>query len=518
MNRAYCIVSSLVVVLLAWGGARADVALPSVFASGMVLQRDRAVPVWGTADPSEQVVVEVAGQIQQTLADPSGRWKLSLNPMRAGGPVQMLVRGRSSRQVLDDVLVGEVWICSGQSNMDWPLQKSATAQQAIATADLPTLRLFKLDRVAADLPLSDCKATGWQKSSPSSSPAFSGVGYFFARHLHDELGVPVGIIQTSWGGTRIEAWTDRAVFESDPDVSPVLQVERDLRSRAPTDKVRFEADLKQWQVAATLAEAQGKPLPRKPVQPASLQERNYPGRLYSGMVAPLAPYGIRGVIWYQGEANVSRAWPYRLLLPAMIRNWRAAWGDESLPFGIVQLAGYGPVQTGPGEASPRAELRETQRLTAMGVPHTGLTVAIDVGQPDDIHPTRKQEVGDRLALWALATVYGRDLVFSGPMYKSMQIEGDKVRLTFDHATGLRPDGDGELQGFEVAGEERTFHRAKAEIIGDAVVVSSTEVPAPVAVRYGWANSPVCNLENAADLPASPFRTDDWPVTTQDKWQ
>lgn len=447
---------------------RADVRLPSVLGDHVVLQRDIPLPIWGTADPHEDVTVTLAEKTFSTRADEQGHWRLFLEPSPMGGPYELLVQGKNT-VVLRDVLVGEVWVCSGQSNMQWPVEWSLNASEEIARADYPAIRLFTVPPTIAEKPLLDAGGT-WRKCSPQSVASFSAVGYFFGRALHRELGVPVGLINASWGGTTAEAWTSLSALRTNPDFAPILS--------------RVHAD----------------------------DDPNKPSVLFNGMICPLLPLGIRGVIWYQGESNVGRAYQYRTLFPTLIADWRRAWGQGDFPFLFVQLANFGEPQTLPGD-SDWAELREAQ-LMALSVPKTAMASAIDLGEAFDIHPKNKQDVGERLALCALATVFGRDGEYSGPLYAGMSLEGNAIRLRFEHVDGgLVAKGSETLEGFAVAGADRRWFWADARIEGETVMVSSAFVSHPVAVRYGWHHNPKGNLYNRVGLPASPFRTDDWDGVT-----
>jgi len=455
--------------------------LPAIFGDHMVLQCNMPVPIWGWAKPNEEVAVILKGKTPLvTKANEEGRWMLRLPPQPAGGPHELIVRTREETVRFTDVLFGEVWVCSGQSNMEWPVALAQNAKQEIATANFPQIRFFVVEKSVALEPQPDCKGR-WVVCSPETVGGFSAVGYFFGREIHQRLKVPVGLIGTYWGGTPAEAWTDLKALESDPDLKPILE-------RLPRDRSK---------------------IPQQPQPPIN----NWtPTALFNAMVAPIIPYAIRGVIWYQGESNVGRAYQYRKLFPALINSWRRAWGQGDFPFLFVQLANYLERKPEPTE-SAWAELREAQLLTFKTVRNTGMAVAIDIGEANDIHPRNKQDVGKRLALAALAIAYGQKVVYSGPIYRSMRIEGDKIRLFFDHVgSGLVAKG-GELKGFAIAGEDRKFVWAKAKIEGNTVVVWSEQVPKPVAVRYAWADNPECNLYNKEGLPASPFRTDDWPGVT-----
>ncbi len=491
----------------------ADVELPAVIGDNMVVQRHQRVPIWGTADAGEKVTVTFAGQQVTTTARSDGHWIVHLTALAAGGPYEMTVAGKNTVR-LQNVLVGEVWACSGQSNMQWSVQASNNAQEEIAAADHPQMRLLTVPRVPASEPASDIEAQ-WVVCSPQTVPGFSAVAYFFGREMQKELGVPVGLINTSWGGTPAESWTTRPTLEGDPDFAPIVERWNQARENYPEQKKKHEEALAKWKEEAEKAKAEGKQPPRQPGAPLFEQKHYEPSALYNGMIAPLIPYAIRGAIWYQGESNAGRAYQYRKLFSAMIRDWRREWGQGAFPFLFVQLANFMAREAEPAE-SAWAELREAQSMT-LRLPKAGQAVIIDIGEANDIHPKNKQDVGRRLALNALAIAHGRDIVYSGPVYRSMETEGDRIRLHFDHVGGgLVAKGGGPLRGFAIAGEDRKFVWADAAIEGDSVVVHSEGVPNPVAVRYAWANNPECNLYNEEGLPASPFRTDSWPGLTEGK--
>lgn len=493
--------------------ATADVKLPKIFGDRAVLQCGKPIPVWGTADPGEKVTVEFRGQKVSTVADRDGKWRVTLKPVSAGGPFEMTIRGKNTI-ALSDLLVGEVWICSGQSNMEWPLFLAKNPEQEIAAANYPQIRFFTVTKRISDIPQSDLPGGEWQECTPQSARNFSAVGYFFARELHNALKVPVGMVQSAWGGTPAESWTSLATLESNPALRSILENwERSVQAY-PQTLQRYAQQIAQWEEAAARARAEGRPEPQRPNRPS--HPRNNPWKptgLFNAMIAPLIPYAIQGTIWYQGESNVGRAYEYRTLFPAMIRDWRKAWGQGDFAFLFVQLANFLPTKPEPGE-SAWADLREAQLMT-LALPKTGMAVAIDIGEADDIHPRNKQDVGKRLALNALAVAYGKKVVYSGPIYERMKREGNAIRLYFKHAdSGLvTPNGE-PLKGFAIAGADRKFVWADARIEGNTVLVFSPQVSEPVAVRYAWADNPVCNLYNGAGLPASPFRTDDWPGVTQ----
>jgi sialate O-acetylesterase len=502
-------VSCVLVLIFVVAAASADVTLPGVFTAHAVLQRDRAIPVWGWADPGEQVTITLGDQTKTAAADAEGKWSVRLDAMQAGGPYTLKVAGKNTIE-LEDVMLGEVWICSGQSNMAWTVSNSLNPDEERAAADYPRIRMFTVDRVPAETPQETCGGR-WQVCSPETVGGFSAVAYFFGRELHKELDVPVGLINTSWGGTPIQAWTSLAAQRAHEELHPMLDDwQRRVESYDPDQARRqYEKLLARWEEEAAKAKAEGKPAPRRPNPPSDPRTSPHrPANLYNGMVAPLAPYAIRGAIWYQGESNAGVAGVYGLQLDAMIRNWREIFQVGDFPFAWVQLANFMKAQEQPSEGG-WAWIRE-QMLQSLAIPNTGMAVIIDIGEADDIHPRNKQDVGRRLALWALAAAYGKDIVYSGPMYQSMKVEGDKAVLRFDHLGGGLVAGGGEkLKGFAIAGPDRSFVWADARIEGDTVVVSSPEVKQPAAVRYGWANNPDCNLSNRAGLPASPFRTDRW---------
>ncbi len=631
--------------------ASADVRLPGVFSDHMVLQRDKPLAVWGRADAGEKVTVGLAGHSANTTADASGSWSVKLAALPAGGPHEMTVTANNTL-TFRDVLVGEVWLCSGQSNMQWSLKDAADGAREVAEAVHPEIRLVTVNSAQSLTPQADAPTSGWAACTPESAASFSAVGYFFGRGLHRELGVPIGLINSSWGGTVCEAWTSAATLKTLPDFAPrVAFVEKIAASGAVVDwnkeiagwwtrndpapavgtgwtSADFDSSSwssmtlpTQWEYAGllnydgiawfrkefTLPETwngrnlmlhlgkiddmdttyingvkvgsandsnaiRNYPVPAallKPGRnvvavsvldtalnggitgPAPDMRLELPGAtgeaaiplagewryrtviplskleplpepvgsspnvctvIHNRMIAPLTSYAIRGAIWYQGESNVSRAHQYRTLFPAMIQDWRRAWGDD-IAFGFVQLANFLTPSKDPGE-SCWAELREAQAM-ALKLPKTGMAVAIDIGTAGDIHPKNKQDVGHRLALWAWAKVYGRPVVYSGPVYRSMTVEGNTIRIAFDHiGSGLEAKGGEPLRQFAIAGEDQKFVWADARIDGETIVVSSPHVPHPAAVRYAWADNPEgCNLTNKENLPASPFRTDQWPGLT-----
>jgi len=509
---------SVLLCLIAGGvvPSRAEVTLPAVLSSHMVLQRDRPVPIWGKAAPGEEVTVAFNGQTVKAVADAGGKWMAKLAPMSAGGPFAMTIAGKNTLQ-LEDVLIGEVWFCGGQSNMAFYLENASNAEQALAQASDPELRVFNTKRTIADTP--QFTAPGkWEASSPASMKQSSAVAYFFARKLREDLKVPVGLVHSSYGGTAAEVWVPHSVLESDPDFKPILESWADLNAEYPIAKKALAAQMPQivaeYQQKVQEAKKNGLAVPSEPKadpkgEPGS---RDTPSGGYNGMIAPHLPFAIRGVIWYQGEANAPRGYQYRKLFPALIKSWREAWGEGDIPFLFVQLPNIQRRAAGLPPEWP--EVREAQLLTLKNAPNTGMAVAIDVGDPKNLHPKNKQPVGERLAALAEGMVYGKtEADFSGPIYRSCQMKGGKAVITFDHAQSGLASKDAPLQGFVIAGADKKFVSAEAVIDGATVVVSSPQVPEPVSVRYAWADNPTCNLFNQAGLPASPFRTDDWPEST-----
>ena len=459
---------------------RGEIKLPKLFSDHMVLQRETEANLWGWAAPGEEVKIALGDSTATAKADDSGKWKAKLKTPAAGGPFELSFKG-SNEITLKDVYVGEVWIASGQSNMEWTVAASANPQEEAANAKYPTIRMIKVQKVPAEKPVDDIPVdpgtkkttptSGWAVCAPDTAPSYSAVGYYFARYLQQELKVPVGIINTSWGGTVCEAWTSQEALAGVPSL-------------------KYMAD-------------------RKPEVGPGKQNPNQPTVLYNGMLAPVVPYSIKGAIWYQGESNVGRADEYRTLFPTMIADWRQRFGQGDFPFLFVQLAPYKY-----DGSTKLAELWDSQLKTLALSKNTGMCVTTDITNINDIHPKNKQDVGKRLALWALANNYGqKDLVYSGPLYDSHEIEGSKIRIKFKHGAGLMAKDEKPLTHFQIAGEDQKFVEAKAEIDGDTLVVSSETVQKPVAVRFAWSPIAEPNLFNKAGLPASPFRTDDWKLTT-----
>ena len=497
--------SALAVAALFAAKVQADVKLPAIFTDNMVLQQGQSVPVWGWADEGETVTVQFREQ-RLTTKPVNGKWTVKLLSLKAGGPDELIVHGKNRIQ-LKNVLVGEVWVCSGQSNMEWPLVKSFESQKDIAQSANPNLRLFKVQKMKSDEPLADLKQPwnvgkfAWQESSPQSSPDFSAVGYYFGQALQKARGVPIGLIESDWGGSPAEVWMSQEALEANAGYKA------DILEKYPAAKQAYDDA-----VAKHKATKATTPAPRAPWKPTEL---------YNGMIHPILGYGIKGAIWYQGESNAGRAWQYRTLFPDMIKNWRKDWGQGDFAFLFVQLAPFDgskkpleEVTKTPGE-STWAELREAQTHT-LKLTKTGMAVITDLGEKDDIHPTKKQPVGERLALVARDEIYKEKIVSAGPVFKSLKVKGNQAIVSFDNLAGGLEAKGGKLTGFAICGEDKKWVWANAETDGKVVTVSSPEVAKPVAVRYGWSNYPIVNLFNKEGLPAWPFRTDDFPGVTQPK--
>ena len=473
-----CAVSLLAVFGLAHPTWSAELLLPRIFGDHMVLQRDRPIPVWGTAAPAANIEVALDSQSATVQADAEGKWHVELPPLPAGGPHTLTVRAASqaedenkSAQIksFEDVLIGEVWVCSGQSNMEWSLSITEGGKEEAARADHPQLRMIRPPHTVAQQPHTDIDAQ-WTVCTPDTAAPFSAVAYYFGTQLQSQLNVPIGLIGTYWGGTRAEAWTPREAMEGNDMFAAMLE-------RPPV----FE--------------------PKNPAQ-ASV--------LYTGMLAPIIPYAMRGVIWYQGESNVSRAQQYAELFPTMIRAWRKQWGQGDFPFLFVQLA---PFRYGDNDPACCAELWEAQTKT-LALPRTGMAVTNDIGNPQDIHPGNKRDVGLRLARWAMQMAYETPTVVSGPLYDGMDIVGSEVRVSFQHiGSGLATRDNQPPSDFTLAGADQVFHPAEARIDGDKVIVTSPQVPRPVAVRFAWRDDAQPNLMNREGLPASAFRSDDFKMAT-----
>ena len=495
--------------------AYSEVTLPRVIGSNMVLQRDMQVPIWGWASAGEDITITLSTEAEgvepisttTVVADAEGNWQTKLPAMAAGGPYTLQIKGSNTLE-LTNVLFGEVWVCSGQSNMQWAVSASKDSKAEIAAAMYPKIRLFYVPRVAAGLLQQDI-AADWHETTPETVENFSAVAYYFGRKLYKNLEVPIGLINTSWGGTRIEPWTPPAGFASVPALASISkqiqEAHANYRAQLPEKMKEVEA----WIAETRKALETGGRLTRMPENRHPLRHQGRPTALYNGMVHPIVPYAIRGALWYQGESNLRDGMLYHEKMKALINGWREVWEQGNFPFYFVQLA---PFNYGGRNANPffLPQIWEAQAAT-LALPNTGMAVTTDIGNLRDIHPRNKQDVGRRLALWALAKDYGRDdVTYSGPLYKSMVVEGNTIRLTFDAiGSGLTSRDDEPLTWFEIAGEDQEFVEAQATIDGDTVVVSSDGIANPVAVRFGWHQSAEPNFVNKEGLPASPFRTDSW---------
>lgn len=529
--------------------AAADVKPHALFGDHMVLQRDMPLPIWGTAEPGEEVYVHLEIKTtdgkreegQAVKADKDGKWMAKLGTFGAGTDGVLTIRGAERRPapkekkapnavVFKDVAVGEVWVASGQSNMELSLggtQARGGGADVIKESTNPNLRVFTVSKYAVPTPQAGFnpkpqgpKHDKWLPSNPDNAGMFTAVGYYFGRDLQKALNVPVGIIHTSWGGTPAQSWTSREVLEAEPSLKYYVEtLDKRKKTWDPNKaKEQYETALAKWKEAAEEAKKQNKQPPFPPGRPQEPGTSAWdPSTLYNGMISPLLPYAITGGIWYQGESNAGQPIEYRTLYADMIKDWRHRWGLD-FPFYCVQLA---PFNAGNPEGDNWAFLREAQQIASDKVKHAGVAVITDAGHLTDIHPQRKEPAGHRLALLTLAHDYGQKVESGGPAFKALKVDGHMAVVSFDHLGGglvaenfkmednTTVGADGKLVGFAVAGEDKKFHPATATIEGDTVVVTSDQVSKPVAVRYGWKNFPVCNLANKAGLPASPFRTDDW---------
>ncbi|WP_133795203.1 sialate O-acetylesterase [Prosthecobacter fusiformis] len=500
--------------------AQAEIKLPSIIGDNMVLQQKQANPIWGWDTPGAEVTVKFAGQTKTAKAGADGKWTVKLDAVPANAqPATISIQGTTAKEV-KNVLVGEVWVCSGQSNMQWSVNGCWDADLEMATAKYPNIRLISVPQIGTQEPQQDFKGA-WKECSPETVGPFTAVGYFYGRILHRMLDVPVGLINNAWGGSAAEAWVRRDVLENDARFKGLMadwvQREKDLE----TDKVRqdHEKAMADWNAKKDEADKAKQPFATRPPKgPQEILKGNArPGNIYNGVLLPTIGYGIKGVIWYQGETNAGRGYEYSYLFPLMIEHWRQEWKQGDFPFYWVQLADFmGEVST--PEESSWAELRESQTKTQAAIKNGGQAVIIDLGDSNDIHPKNKRDVAERLARHALVNDYGFKLPSRSPEYKSVAIEGSKAVVTLDNfGSSLRTVDVSEVKGFAICGEDRKWVWATAKIIGrDKVEVSAAEVAKPVAVRYAWANNPVCNLYSVDGLPVTPFRTDDFPMTTKPK--
>jgi sialate O-acetylesterase len=488
---------ALCALLLCIGSARADVKPAALFGDHMVIQQDKSVPVWGWADPGEQVTVTLGDQKQIAVTETNGAWSVKLSPVIASSATEMTIAGKNAI-VIHDVLVGEVWLASGQSNMDFTVSSKVkyfagvqNEDQEIARAGYPNIRMFTVKLHMTDVPARDVEGE-WQVCSPATVPAFSAVGYFFARDLYQARNLPVGIITSTWGASTAQAWISDQAMRSDPRFAAIVS--------------DYKAAVAKWD--ARPAATQPAATTRRGGLRNPHQDQHNPSVLWNGMIKPVEPYAIRGAIWYQGESVVGGDQLYLPLMQTLIRSWRGEWAQGDFPFLFCQLANHNAPASQPAPGGQLARVREAQ-IQTLAEPATGMAVLIDIGDVKNVHPKNKQDVGKRLSLVARAIAYGERIEFSGPIYQSMSVEGDRVRLHFSHTGGGLKSREEKLAGFAIAGGDRKFEYADATIDGDTIVVWSEKVSKPVAVRYGWADNPPTNLYNDQDLPASPFRTDQW---------
>lgn len=484
----------------------AELRMPAIFGDHMVLQAEADAAVWGWAEPGQEVSVSLGTETTTATADDAGKWTARLATPGASEDraLELTVTAADETLTFTDVLIGEVWLCSGQSNMDMRMYKMPPEHEA--AAEHPKLRLFRVERALHDTPQDDLEGQ-WEVCTPKNVRDFSAAAYYFGKQMRGDLGVPVGLIHTAYGGTAVEGWTSRDMLDTVPEAAPIL----DRHDRGMEKYEKELAAYEQKKAEGATGDELGEP-------PTGPTERYRPGHLFNAMVHPLVPYTVRGVLWYQGESNQWRGEQYRYLLTGLINDWRARWDRPDLPFAVVQLPNYAQPPRVPRGAGSFAEIRESQMVAVRGASEAGpagLIVTIDIGNPTDIHPQNKWDVGDRLARWALAEVYGRDVVPGGPMFTGHEIVGDKVYLNFDSVgSGLATRDGGPLRGFIIAGPDQKFRWAVAEVEGDRIVVSEAKVPSPQAVRYAWEEDPWwANLVNAEGLPASPFRTDNWEGIT-----
>lgn len=495
----------LLLVSPLWCGA--EIRMSPIFGDSMVVQRDQPIRVWGWTSPDVEVAVELAGHQAAIKSDGDGRFDLTLDALPAGGPHQLTIRADETK-TFNDVLVGEVWLCSGQSNMAWPVSNANDSDLESLSAKYPNIRLISVPQVASQEPLNDFDGK-WESCTPETVKQFSAVGYFFGRQLHQSLDVPIGLIDNAWGGSAAEAWVDRGDLENTGHYDELLKKWDDVVASYDHESTmqRYQDRLAKWQVEKKGAR------PRAPRN--QIDSNHRPANLFNGVLHPILGYGIRGAIWYQGESNAARAYQYRDLFPLMIQTWRDRWGQGDFPFYWVQLADFRAEVATPGDSS-WAELREAQTMTMSKLADTGEAVIVDLGEASDIHPRNKQDVAKRLARWALANQYGFDVPFHSPLYQSVNFQNGKATVKFDHVgRGLDTFDVKEPIGFAIAGEDQVFVAAQARIVGkDQVEVWNESVSDPKAVRYSWADNPVRNVQSGDGLPMTPFRTDQWKGVTE----
>jgi sialate O-acetylesterase len=491
---------------------RAQLKLPAIIGDHMVLQQKQADPIWGWDKPGATITVTFAGQSKTAQAGPDGKWTVTLDPVPANDKPQTIKIEDGTQTIeIQDVLVGEVWMCSGQSNMGFQLREDWNGDLEVAAAKYPNMRLIKVPLVGTQQLQDDFKGS-WKPATPQSAANFSAVGFLYGRYLHQILGVPVGLIDNSWGGSAAEAWVRRSSIESDPRFAPLMErtVKDETYKQSEKAKSDYAAAMEKYKTNAARAKAEGRVVPSAPQSPqAWLTGNARPGNIFAGVVNPTRGYGIKGVIWYQGESNAGQPKEYAQLFPFLIEQWRKEWNQPDLPFYWVQLASYFKKEAQPGD-SRWAPLRDAQTQT-LSLPNTGQAIIIDLGEGKNIHPKNKHDVAARLVRWPLVKLYGMHLPYHSPEFKSMEIKDNKVLVTFDcFGSSLRTFDVEEAIGFAVCGADHAWHWANGKLIGNnQVELTCDEVKSPVAVRYAWANNPVCNLTSMDGLPVTPFRTDNF---------
>lgn len=494
----------------------ADVKLPDVLGDSMVLQQKQKVPIWGIADAGETVVVTFQKQKLTAVADFNGKWRVDLKPLKASFTAETLTIQGKNKVSLKDILIGEVWLLSGQSNMQWTLFQSINGETEVAKANHPNIRLFNVSRMVG-YKKRPGKMADWKVCNPENVKEFSGAGYYFGVDLQEKLNVPIGLINSSWGGSQAEAWTPVEYLQNHPELKITVERTNIWNEERPKVQKDYAEAIEKWKVESEKQKAAGARPSPSPGVPDALRDYRVAASIYDGMIAPLMPFAIKGAAWYQGESNEARAEQYNILLPEMIRGWREKWGQGNFPFGIIQLPNYRAPKNEPVDEA-WSFIREAQRRTSLNAPNTGLIVTIDIGEANDIHPKNKLDVGLRMSRWALKEAYKFKLINS-PFLKSYVIKGNKIELTFDDfGTGLKIKSGDKLNEFAIAGEDKKFIWAEAKIVGkNKVEVWSEKILNPKAVRYAFNNNPKNpNLTNDSGLPASPFRTDDWDDPTKGK--
>lgn len=511
------LLTALPFVLLA-PAAPAAVRLPAIFSDHMVLQSGVKAPVWGWADAGEKVTVSIAGQQASATAGADGKWMVRLKPVAETPTATTLTVKGTNEIVINDVLVGDVWLCSGQSNMGWRVGQSNKADEEAKNASHPTLRMFTVGSGVALEPQADCKGS-WAVCTPETVKEFSATAYFFGRDLQAARGMPLGLINSSVGGTPVESWTSLEVQQGKPELTPLFaQWAKEIAEHEdPASEVKRKEIEAKWKEAVAKAKAEGKPAPRKAEGPGRPRLHNHhPGNLFNGKIAPLIPYALKGAIWYQGESNANpgeRAALYEFMFNLMVTDWRARWGQGDFPFAWVQLPNYMARKPDAVPADETWPVLRNSQTRSLALPNTGMTVNMDIGEANDIHPKNKQDIGKRLSLWARARVHGENIPWHGPVRESVRLEGDRAVVNFKATGGLKTTDGAAPKSFAIAGPDLVWKHADAKVEGDTVVLSHNELKSITAVRYAWANNPEVNLTDATGLPTAPFRTDSAPLFT-----